>query len=184
METIRPYRPEDRDRIRHICLVNAGNPRTKKQQRFILATYCDYYLEYEPDNCFVAADDADEAIGYIYCAENHVLFAKRFEEVFLPRAADLGEAKQKAARDSYAAHRRFAAEFPAHMHIDILADYQRKGLGSRLVDTLAENLRAKGIPGLMLTVGAGNIKGINFYKKYGFEELERKAGDVAMGLRL
>jgi len=184
METIRPYRPEDRERIRHICLVNAGNPRTKKQQRFILTTYCDYYLECEPQNCFVAANDADEAIGYTYCAENYAVFAKRFEQVFLPRAAELGEAKRRDAWDSYAAHGRFSAEYPAHMHIDILDDYQRRGLGSRLVDTLREHLKAKGIPGLMLTVGASNKQGINFYNKYGFEVLEKSAGDVAMGLKL
>ena len=184
METIRPYQPKDWDNIRSICLINAGNPKTKRDQDYILDTYCDYYIECEPENCFVAANEKDEAVGYIYCAENYAAYQAHFNEKYLPKVKALGYFKWKASLASYRLHAKYAAEYPAHLHIDILDDYQRKGLGSKLVGALSEHLKAKGIPGLMLTVGGTNSKGINFYKKYGFEVLEKGFGDVAMGLTL
>lgn len=184
METIRPYQQKDRDNIRKICLINAGDPKTKRQLDFILDTYCDYYIECEPENCFVAANEKDEAIGYIYCAENYAKYQARFNEIYLPKVKELGYFKWKASLASYRLHAKYAAQYPAHLHIDILDDYQRKGLGSKLVNALSEHLKVKGIGGLMLTVGRTNELGINFYKKYGFSELEKGVGDVAMGIRL
>ena len=184
METIRKFQQKDRDSVRNLCLVNADNPKSERQQNFILNTYCDYYIEREPENCFVAVNEKDEVVGYIYCAENYAKYQERFNEFFLPKVKALGYFKWKASLSSYRLHAKYAAEYPAHLHIDILDDYQRKGLGSKLVGALSEHLKAKGIPGLMLTVGGTNSKGINFYKKYGFEVLEKGFGDVAMGLTL
>ena len=184
METIRSYQPKDRDSVRNICLVNADNPEAERQQNFILLTYCDYYIECEPENCFVAVNEMDEAIGYIYCAENYAKFQERFNKIFLPRIKEIGPLNWKSSLSSYLLHAKYAAEYPAHLHIDILDSYQRKGIGSRLVDTLIAHLRAKGVDGLMLTAGGDNIQGINFYKKYGFEVLEKGLGDVPMGIKL
>jgi len=184
METIRPYQAKDYDNVRKICLLNAGNPETEKQQKFILTTYCDYYIEYEPENCFVAVNEADEAIGSIFCAENYAKYRARFNKTYLPKEIKLGGFKWISALGSYRLHARYAAQYPAHLHIDILDAYQRKGLGSKLVSSLSEHLKAKGIGGLMLTVGASNTKGINFYKKYGFKEIAKGIGDVAMGIKL
>ena len=184
METIRSFQPKDRDNVRNICLANADNPKSKRQQNFILYTYCDYYIECEPENCFVAVNENDEVAGYIYCAENYAEYQKRFNEIFLPKVKALGYFKWKASLSSYRLHAKYAAEYPAHLHIDILESYQRKGLGSKLVDTLKAHLAAKRIGGLMLTVGGSNELGINFYKKYGFTELENGFGDVAMGIKL
>ncbi len=184
METIRPYEKKDCAGVRDICLRNAGNPHTEKQKAFILSTYCDYYIEKEPGNCFVAANDAGEAIGYIFCAEDYRRFAKTYFAEYPARNRKHGLAKYFASRFAYGPQKKYSADYPAHLHIDLLADYRRKGLGSRLVDTLAEHLRKKGVPGLMLTVGKGNQKGISFYKKYGFIELERSVGAVAMGIKI
>jgi len=184
METIRPYQPKDRDSVRNCCLLNAGNPQTEKQQKFILTTYCDYYIDCEPENCFVAVNEEDEAVGYIICAENFAKFEKRVKAEYLPRAMKLGLFKWIASKGSFGQQKKHAAQYPAHLHIDILDAYQRKGLGSKLVDALAAHLKAKGVAGLMLTVGKSNEKGINFYKKYGFEEIETGLGGVAMGIKL
>ena len=78
----------------------------------------------------------------------------------------------------------FVKNYPAHMHINILEPYQRMGLGSKLVDALTANFRAKGIPGMNLGVGSGNVKGRSFYTKYGFKKLLRVPGCVFMGYDL
>lgn len=183
MVTIRAYQPKDRDAVRTCCLLNAGNPQKEKQKEFILTTYCDYYIECEPENCFVAANDDDEAVGYILCAEDFARFKARFLRDYLPRARKLGFIKAKASVGSFGLQGKYAEDYPAHLHIDILDDYQRQGIGSRLVDALKDNLAAKQVKGLMLTVGRKNEKGINFYKKYGFSVIETAVGAVAMGIK-
>lgn len=184
METIRPYQPKDRDNVRNCCLLNAGNPQTEKQQKFILTTYCDYYIECEPENCFVAVNENDEAVGYITCAENFTRFEQRVKKEYLPRARKLGLDKWIGLRLSYGPQKKYAGQYPAHLHIDILDAYQRKGLGSKLVDALTAHLKGNGVPGLMLTVGRRNEKGINFYEKYGFHVIKDSSGGVAMGIKL
>ena len=68
---IRPYEEKDRENVRHVCIVTAGcADKSEDEKQFILTLYCDYYIEKEPDNCFVIADDEDNAVGYILCAEN------------------------------------------------------------------------------------------------------------------
>ncbi len=51
-------------------------------------------------------------------------------------------------------------------------------------DGLVQHLRARGIPGLMLTVSATNAQAISFYQKYGFSPLEEQDMRVSMGIRL
>ncbi len=62
--------------------------------------------------------------------------------------------------------------FPAHMHIDLLPRAQGQGLGRRLVETLSEALRGRGVPGLYLGVDDRNEGAIAFYHRVGFELAE------------
>ncbi|NLP47958.1 MAG: GNAT family N-acetyltransferase [Clostridiales bacterium] len=182
MEKIRPYQSKDFDNVRRICLKNADDPKSEKQKSYILSTYCDYYIEQEPQNCFVAVNEADEAVGYIICAEDYGVFQKRFEEIYLPRVKALGGLKWKTSASAYRLHAKHQGTYPAHLHLDIDEAYQRRGLGSRLTDKLIEHLKAKDIKGLMFTVGGDNEVGLSFYNKYGFKIIEKGFGDIAMGL--
>ena len=59
------YSEKYRDDVRNICLDTAGsNAREEKSMRFLLATFCDYYIEHESEHCFIAVDeDTDTAIA-------------------------------------------------------------------------------------------------------------------------
>lgn len=185
MPVIRPYREKDWADVRYICL-NSEGPCTMPEAgvNWILSTYCDYFIEQEGCNCFVAADENDRAVGYIFCAENYDKFLPVFEEKYLVRIPDDGTWYYPSAKDSTFLQKKYKDEYPAHMHIDVLPEYQRCGLGSKLVDALAGHLRSKGIKGVMLTVGADNMVGQNFYRKYGFSHIETHDGDMAFGLKL
>ena len=63
--------------------------------------------------------------------------------------------------------------YPAHLHINILPKYQRKGIGHNLMNSLEIHLKEKNVKGYHLGVSTKNKQGINFYKKYGLE-LESK----------
>lgn len=185
---IRPYEEKDKENVRFICLNSEGECKmTETEQKYILTTYCDYFIEQEGRNCFVAVDENDRAIAYIICAEDYDAYKKIFDEKYIPRLDEdmvvWGFNARKGADGSAKLQGKHKKDFPAHLHIDVLPEYHRQGIGHRLVDTLSAHLKAKEICGVMLTVGAANERGQAFYNKYGFEFIEKDGDDVAFGLR-
>jgi len=57
---------------------------------------------------------------------------------------------------------------PAHLHIDILPEYQRKGWGKKLIGTMVEHLRGEGLDGVWLGMDPRNVTARGFYKRLGF----------------
>lgn len=183
--TVRPYRQSDKENVRYVHLNSDGPCKsTKRGINFGLAVYCDYYIEKEPDNCFVAVDENDRAIGYVICAENFDVFHKRFLNEYYTRIQKWEFKRRKSALKSIESQEKYKAEYPAHLHIDILPEYQRMGLGHQLMDALCNNLREKGVNGVVLTVWHKNEKGRRFYEKYGFDLIETKETSVVYGLKL
>lgn len=186
---IRHYEEKDKEKVRFICLNSEGPCKmTPDERHFILTTYCDYFIEQEGRNCFVAVDENDDAIAYIICAENFDNYKETFLAEYPVRLDENMRVWDGNAREmslaSFKLQEKYKKDFPAHLHIDVLPAHHRKGIGHQLVDALSAHLKAKGIPGVMLTVGGGNLRGQAFYKKYGFEHLETIGDDVAFGLRL
>jgi len=187
MPTIRKYQEKDREDVRYV-LVQTGSPKAREKdgpaRAMQQATYCDYYLDYEPHNCFVIANDEDRAVGFILCTEDYRVYIKRFMRDYAPRTKGMPLPLRVECIGAARMPRLFVKKYPAHLHIDILQDYQRMGLGHKLMDALIAHLREKGVPGLMLGVGAGNVKGRNFYHKYGYKKLLRIPSSVVMGIEL
>jgi len=183
MLEIRTYQPKDRSHIENICLAaGSGAPvQNPLFQAAALEVFCHYYLDLEPENCFVAVDEQDEAVGYILCAIDFYDWEHRFDELYMKKSENpvtkmMGQATVDILRP-------FAVEYPAHLHIDIHPDYQKKGLGTRLMDTLKNHLINIGVKGLLLNVARDNENGIRFYEKYGFSELKTGEMEVVMGMK-
>ncbi len=182
MLTIRKYEEKDYDGVCYACLHSEDDEMSAGLSEFVLHTFCEYYIEQEPHNCFVLDDDG-KAVGYIICAEDFDRFKTVFDEQYFTRAAH-DKDRLEWARTAYDLHAKYKGDYPAHLHIDLLPAYQRMGFGGKLLNTLFDHLRAKGIKGVMLTTGTGNITANNFYKKYGFEALEIFDTDIAFGKKL
>lgn len=184
MLTVRPYQEKDKELVQQICLANADctadTPEDTK--KYILIMYCNYYIEQEPENCFVAVDDNDVAVGYIICAQDYKKYEEVFKEIYLPQAAAISVKRYVEAKLDLLSHSMFKKSYPAHLHIDIDSNYQRMGLGSMLVAALKANLRKKKINGVMLVCGADNQQAINFYRKNGFKSLLTTKMGHAMAL--
>ena len=83
MITIRKYEEKDRENLLRICIETSSLPtETNEDLDFLNLMFNDYYAIVEPGNCFVAADDNDEAVGYILCAENFDRYYKTFKSLF------------------------------------------------------------------------------------------------------
>lgn len=183
--TIRPYASQDRENVRFVHLNSDGPCKSSKRGiNFSLAVYCDYYIEKEPGNCFVAADENNRAIGYILCAEDFDEFYPVFVNEYYTKIKKWEYKRRASALRSVISHEKYKAEYPAHLHIDILPEYQRMGLGRQLMDALCEHLRQKNIKGIMFTVWHKNYNAIKFYEKYGFTLIETKETTLVYGLKL
>ncbi len=183
MISVRKYEKKDFDGVRFTCLNSTDEKFDAETGEFILHTFCDYYIEHEPENCFVLDDDG-KAVGYIICAENYDAYKEIFDREYLPLTKPLGEERYKWALESTILQNKYKENYPAHLHIDLLPAYHRQGWGGKLLTALFDHLRAKGIKGVMLTAGKDNLNAGSFYKKYVFEQLEIYDTDVAFGMKL
>ena len=181
--TIRPYEEKDKENVRYICL-NSDGPCDADEdgQFFLLTTYCDYYIEKEPYNCFVLADEQDKAVGYILCAEDFDPFWETFLREFKPRLAH-DPVSMEYADESTELHRQLKNEYPAHLHIDLLPEAQGKGYGPKLMETLFAHLRKKNCRGIMWCVWKHNHGAQRFYDRQGFERICDNGSNIAYGTK-
>lgn len=75
------------------------------------------------------------------------------------------------------------AEYPAHMHINLLPHVQASGWGRRMIAAELAALKAHGVAGVHLGVTPANEPAKGFYRHLGFDDISRD-GRVIFGLRL
>ncbi|MGE5632854.1 MAG: N-acetyltransferase family protein [Caulobacteraceae bacterium] len=59
-------------------------------------------------------------------------------------------------------------DYPAHLHINILQEYQHSGIGSALINSFEKHMKAIGVRGIHLTTSNKNYKAISFYESKGY----------------
>ena len=142
------------------------------------------YLVTEPHNGYVLEHSiTSSVVGYITCASDTIAYENEFEKTYLPKLKDRYEELEKQSFEYIEENRKLlffrrnqdigfdAAEYPAHLHINILPEYQRSGYGGLLLSAYEDNLRSRGLQGYHLGTGSNNTKGISFYHKHGLELL-------------
>lgn len=131
-------------------------------------------------------DGSGKAVGYILCAPDTPAFARRYREEFLGVVMQHGiepPAESEPVRDLATQLRRdvfhpenmlqsdfpnLVAQYPAHLHIDILPSHQGQGWGRKMVTGLLQKLQADQIPGIHLGMAAANHRAGEFYDRLGF----------------
>lgn len=198
MTRIRPFRPGDEPALADICLktADAGADGTGILQDddlwaevFVLP-----YVARHPDLAFVVESEDGRVVGYVVGTDDTRAFEDWFAEDWWPRHhARWPEPEVEVTRQDgivrYAYGRRAGAEpygdtYPAHLHIDLLPEAQGQGLGRRLIETLSDALRARGVTGLHLAASTENTGAIAFYPRVGFTPLPSHEGVQAFGVSL
>jgi GNAT superfamily N-acetyltransferase len=103
-----------------------------------------YYARECCDTSFVLADDDDIAVGYVMCEPDYKRYGKLFRKIDVKNIYKLDK---KSGFDAWLMPFPYfflGLKYPAHLHIDILPEYHRKGYGGELVNTLFEHLEARG----------------------------------------
>lgn len=140
------------------------------------------YLITEEQNCYVLEQpDTHRVVGYILCSSDTIGYENEFEKRYLPKIKDRFVNLKKQCFEYLEENRKLLffrrildlgldiTDYPAHLHINILPEFQRSGYGGMLLSAYEANLRSRGIHGYHLCTGANNIKGISFYKKHSLE---------------
>jgi len=198
MPRIRPYRVGDEPELANVCLqtADAGGDATGLlddnelwANLFVLP-----YVERHPELAFVAETDDGRVAGYVVGASDTDEFETWFRERWWPRfAARWPEPATELTRQDgllrYAYDRgsapvAHAAEYPAHLHIDLLPELQGQGLGRQLIDALIGALRAAGVSGVHAVSFAENTGAVAFYRRLGFSEVACEPNLIVFGMRL
>jgi GNAT superfamily N-acetyltransferase len=78
-----------------------------------------------------------------------------------PRFADIGYFRTDFAD--------LTKRFPAHLHINLAADFRSRGIGAQLIEAFAAHARRAGAPGMHAVTGKG-MRNVGFYARCGFVE--------------
>lgn len=179
---IRRYAPSDYAGVRDVCVrTGAGGGDATgmfASDDLIPDIFLRPYLEFEPDLALVVDDGG--VGGYIVATSDTAAFVDRYRAEWLPRFAAIHPDDSEMAHLGYTPERMLIpelADYPAHLHIDLLPRLQGAGWGRRLVDSLIAELGGRGIRGLHLSMDPDNIGARAFYDRLGFRELPSSTPD-------
>jgi ribosomal protein S18 acetylase RimI-like enzyme len=183
---IRSYRPTDLDAVYDICVRTANSGGDARgdtiDDRLVGDIFAAPYVTLEPEHAFVIDDGDGNAVGYVLGTADTPTFVRRFREEWLP----LVKARYPAPNDPPATRSDFwlglalapermlipeLAGYPAHLHIDLLPDWQGKGFGRGLMDAFLTSLREAGVGRVHLGMARDNHGARAFYDRLGFTEI-------------
>jgi ribosomal protein S18 acetylase RimI-like enzyme len=140
------------------------------------------YAFLEPDLTFVV-DNGERAVGYVLGTADTVRFVEEYRSTWLPGLVERYPAPSGPPRTPSEAMIELMhwpermiipalADYPAHLHIDLLPEYQRSGHGRALIHTFLNALRQKGVAAVHLGMVTANTAARAFYDRVGFHEIQ------------
>lgn len=181
---IRKYRNKDFNDVVFICVNDMIGRTSDELIKYVETMFCRYYIEKEPENCFVCTDDNDKAVGYIFGVTNFQKYLKSFTD-YIEEIKEICNGKYfQSAMDEIYEHQIYEKEYPAHLHINILPQYQSNGIGTHLITRFCNRLKEENIEGVMLVVDTDNTGARRFYEKNGFDILHENPKSSAYGKKL
>ena len=177
MVTIRKFEEKDRNIIRKICMDTGKKSfqKSEKKRNFIALMWIDYYMDFEPDNIFVADDDGT-ACGYVLCSTNRELFNNKMKEVYIPKVKKISFLLWLFSKITVKTSYKLDGKFGGGFHINIDDAHQGLKLGPKLLTTMGVHLKNKGLRYMYLVTANRKTRGYGFYKHFGFDEVGRCGG--------
>ena len=184
--SIRAYRPADLDAVYDICVRTAdagGDARgLYSSDKLMGDIFAVPYVTLEPEHAHVLDDGTGTAVGYVLGTADTARFVQRYRDEWLPATAGRYRHPPEPAvtrEDNMLRLREHPehmlvpelAAYPAHLHIDLVPEWQGKGWGRGLISAFLTGLRAAGVPRVHLGMAVANVSARAFYDRLGFTEI-------------
>ncbi len=118
------------------------------------------YLDHDARWAYVARAASGEIAGYLVGSLDDPAATQRFSDV-----ATIAQFKDVTRC------------YPAHLHVNLAAEFRGYGLGARLVEHFMRDVQAAGAPGVHVVTSRG-ARNVAFYTRLGFTE-RANAGEGA-----
>lgn len=183
---VRLYKKSDQSTIRKIACDTAdlGNPLENifHDREMIADILIKYYTDYEPGSLWVAEHE-NQAVGYLTgCLDTHrynrILMLYIFPAAFFCAVLRGVLFYRQTWRLIISALKTIIAgglsgrvplkKYPAHLHINIQAEFRGQNIGQGLMERFIEQVKQKGLPGIHLSTRMDNTKGRRFFERMGF----------------
>ena len=191
---LRPYRPTDLDALRRICLLTglSGGDATGhySSDDLLPDVFLEPFVTLAPQTTWVV-DPGTGPVGYLL----GVLDTRPFVELW--RTGWTPEFAKRHAREADDPAEQWLRDFgyepdwvlrpqldayPAHLHIDLLAEAQGAGWGRALMRKFALAADEAGVPGIHLAMARDNLPALAFYTRLGFEQLDVDGEALVLGI--
>ena len=185
---IRPYRTGDGPAMYQVCLKTGdfgrdGEPFYPDDPDALGRIFVGPYLEFEPDLALALEDDAG-VCGYALGSIDSRRFYSRYEAEWrpglcarfpMPTGDPAHWSRSQMVHSWYHQPDYYCpepyADYPAHVHIDLLPRAQGRGFGRKMMERLMDLLEAGGAPGFHLGVSYLNTAARPFYLRLGLVDL-------------
>jgi len=189
MTVIRPYLPADRDAVYDICVRTGAASKDARglysSDDLIPDIYAGPYLLIEPELGFVL-DNGERAVGYVIGTADTERFVRAYRERWIPGmrerypwpAPEPATAEDRQLASLFNPERMIRPELaphPAHLHINLLPDYQGQGFGRGLMTEFLAAAARQGAPSAHLSVYTANTGARAFYARLGWHEVPASA---------
>lgn len=200
--SIRRATPADSPAVSHICLLTGDSGKSAvhlfSKPELLGLVYAEPYVNLSSSTfgfLLVSKEvpkGEEKVVGYILGAADTKIYEEELERVWWPSLRIKYPVDGEGTKDDQHYYKMFAKPhraspdilefYPAHIHIDILPEYQRQGWGKKLMGAAVEHLRSVGKTGLHVGVSLENEDGERFYNKLGFKPIQGPGGAKWLGL--
>lgn len=181
---IRAYQVQDRDAVYDVA-VRTGTAGQDARGRYstddlIGDIYAGPYLHLEPEHAYVL-DNGSRPVGYVIGTASTAGYVVAYRDRWLPLMRQRYQPPDSPASDE---ERKLAdmfnpefmlvdglAPYPAHLHINLLPDYQGGGFGRAMMSTFLASVAAAGVASCHLAVRPANTAALGFYARLGWQRL-------------
>jgi ribosomal protein S18 acetylase RimI-like enzyme len=182
---VRAYQPGDLPAIYDICVRTAdsgGDARgIYSDDRLMGDLFAASYVTLEPQHAYVL-DAAGTTVGYVLGTADTSTYVRRHRAEWIPALAGIWSMPPDppvTAEDAmlgllFQPEQMLVPElvdYPAHLHIDLLPDWQGRGFGRALIDRFLASVAEAGVTAVHLGMLSDNVAAAGFYQRLGFHEI-------------
>jgi ribosomal protein S18 acetylase RimI-like enzyme len=201
---IRPYETRDWDAGLNVFFTTIDSGVDFEPARTIGSyLWFKVYVLITPSTCFILDDGTGRAVGYMIGTPSTTHLAEQWREKLVPmldpklvpKPEDLTGDEMMDRDDVWNMRRAvYTAEFdllqstphlleqyPAHLHVNILPEFQGKGYGKMLMDVFIQKLQQLGVGGVHLGMVGSNEGARRFYERLGFQLCDEVLDDGDSG---